>query len=140
MYTALGKTGSAMLIYDQATLVVVTMPTEPPIINHVPGTTNQAIGVLLPHPDGYALKSLATNASVVLQQNGPLAVSQDRAYLQVGNQQVRLSDWALAEPLERGLSHFVRDALFAPGRIGVPERNHLLRHGFGNVVRLLGRR
>ena len=39
-----------------------------------------------------------------------------------------------------GFRHFVRDALFAPGRIGVPERNHLLRHGFGNVVRLLGRR
>lgn len=102
IYTALGRTGSATVEYENATLVVVQMPTEPPVIQGVPGTTNQAIGVLIPQSNGYELKSLATDASLVLEQNEPLAVSQDWAYLQVGNQQVRLSDWTLVESRERG--------------------------------------
>ena len=99
LFTALGKTGSATVVYEQATLIVVSFPIDP--ARKSAGTTYQALGVQEKHPQGYELKSLATEASVVLNQNRPLAVSQDRAYLQVGDQQVQLSNWTLVEPRDR---------------------------------------
>jgi hypothetical protein len=95
-------TGTAAQRFDNATLVVIPVQIDPAVADGMSSTTDQAIGVVIGSDPPFKGVSLVTGSSLQLDQAGPINVSADSKYIQIGHQQIRLVDWTIVAPAERG--------------------------------------